>query len=140
MGIPNDYGTKKVTTEKNHPGRQNWLVGQRIISSPSFMWTHRDKKKTSSNRSDCVPRCLRAEEKNEEFKKLKKPSIFSISENNIIDDEIKIERSRAAIASNFGVPIDAVDVSVEDLSGQLIIMGATIYLSSEDVDKINRLR
>lgn len=84
--------------------------------------------------------CLRVEEKNEEFKKFKKPSMFSVSENSIVDDEIRIERSRAAIASNFGVPIDAVDVAVEDLSGQLIIMGATIYLSSEDVDKINRLR
>ena len=98
------------------------------------------RKRPAATDQIACPWCLRAEEKNEEFKKFKKPSIFSITENNIIDDEIRIERSRAAIASNFGVPIDAVDVSVEDLSGQLIIMGATIYLSSEDVDKINRLR
>ncbi|MFM9052455.1 MAG: hypothetical protein ACKOKF_09120 [Bacteroidota bacterium] len=84
--------------------------------------------------------CLRANEKDKEIKRLIRPADISISENNIVDDEIKIEQARAAIASRFAVPLDAVDISSEDYAGQLIIRGATIYLSPEDVDRINRNR
>lgn len=84
--------------------------------------------------------CLRAGEKEKELKLLIRPSDISIEERSLVDDEIKIERSRAAIASRFGVPLDAVDISSEDYAGKLIIRGATIYLSPEDVDRIERNR
>lgn len=54
------------------------------------------------------------------------------------DDELKIERTRAALAAKFGVPLDAIDVISEYISGKLIIRSATIYLSATDVDKLTK--
>jgi hypothetical protein len=77
--------------------------------------------------------CLRAEEKDQEIKALTRPPIVLAFDSSLADEEVKIERARAAIASKFGVPQDAVDVKAEDVSGTLVVRSATVYLSAQDV-------
>jgi len=60
------------------------------------------------------------------------------NDDTFFDDELKIERTRAALAAKFGVPLDAIDVISEYISGKLIIRSATIYLSATDVDKLTK--
>lgn len=77
--------------------------------------------------------CLRAEQKNEEIKALVRIAPLPPVEPSLADEEVKIEKTRAAISIRFGVPLDAVDISVEDVAGNLQIRSATIYLSAQDV-------
>lgn len=85
--------------------------------------------------------CLRAEEKDKELKKLTAPAVQSVFyDDNLADQEIRIEKTRAALASRIGVPMEAVDISAEDISGELVIRSAIVYLSAKDVARIAEQR
>lgn len=53
-------------------------------------------------------------------------------------EEMRLDKTRAALSSRFGIPLDAVDVIAEDINGKLIIKNAVIYLSAFDVEKLTR--
>jgi hypothetical protein len=82
--------------------------------------------------------CLRAEEKDVEIKALSAPSTSFIAkeEQSISLFELEIEKMRAAIASRFSVPIDAIDINVGDENGQLVIKSALVFLSPADVARL----
>jgi len=80
--------------------------------------------------------CLRAEQKASEIRALVGPRVIRTEDEALADDEVKIERTRAALATRFSIPVDAVDVLSEDISGQLVIRSATIFLSARDVTRL----
>lgn len=94
------------------------------------------RKRSSSTPELACAWCLRAETKNEEIKALTRMRPVRTEDEALADDEVKIERTRAALASRFAIPIDAVDVLAEDISGELIIRSATIFLSAKDVARL----
>lgn len=80
--------------------------------------------------------CLRAEQKDGEIRALTRFRPARTEDEALADDEVKIERTRATLAARFSIPIDAVDILSEDISGQLIIRSATIFLSARDVTRL----
>lgn len=91
------------------------------------------RKRASATSEIACAWCLRAEQKNEEMKALVRVAPLPQIEPSLADEEVKIEKTRASLAIRFGVPQDAVDISVEDVAGILQIRSATIYLSASDV-------
>jgi hypothetical protein len=81
--------------------------------------------------------CLRAEEQAAELKKLTAPPIQSVFyDDNLAEEETRIEKTRAAIAARIGVPMEAVDVAAEDVNGVLVIRSAVVYLSARDIGRL----
>ena len=81
--------------------------------------------------------CLRAKEKQAELKSFTAPPPLNVFyDDDLAEQETRIEKTRAAIASRIGVPMEAVDVASEDINGQLVIRSAVVYLSSRDVIRI----
>lgn len=98
--------------------------------------TETRKRQAPSSEIACV-QCLREETVREEIRALSRVSPLTYGDDNsFVDEELKVERTRAALASKFGVPLDAIDVASEYISGRLIIRSATIYLSAKDVEKL----
>jgi hypothetical protein len=84
--------------------------------------------------------CLRAEQKNLEIKALSSPSTISPikEEQSLSAFETGVDKMRAAIASRFSIPQDAVDITVIDENGELIIKSAVVFLSSLDVARLSK--
>ena len=84
--------------------------------------------------------CLRAEHKNLEMKALSSPSSFAPikEEQSLSAFETGVDKMRAAIASRFSVPQDAIDITVVDENGELIIKSAVVFLSSLDVARLSK--
>ena len=84
--------------------------------------------------------CLRSEEVDAEMKALTQPQKpqHIKEEQSIVDLEMSVEKLRAGIASKFSVPVDAVDISVQDISGEMVITSAIVFLSAIDVDRLGR--
>jgi hypothetical protein len=59
-------------------------------------------------------------------------------EQSLTDFEMTVERTRSGIASRFGIPIDAIDISVRDVDGKFVIKSAVVFLSSHDVARISK--
>ena len=81
--------------------------------------------------------CLRAEKQDVEIKKMSAPlgqNVFY--DDNLAAEETRIEKTRAAIAARIGVPMEAVDISSEDVAGLLVIRSAVVYLSARDIVRI----
>jgi hypothetical protein len=57
-------------------------------------------------------------------------------DDNLAEEETRIEKTRAAIAARIGVPMEAVDIAAEDMGGVLVIRSAVVYLSARDVNRI----
>lgn len=84
--------------------------------------------------------CLRSEAVDAEMKALTQPQKpqHIKEEQSIVDLEMSVEKLRAGIASKFSVPVDAVDISVQDISGEMVITSAIVFLSAIDVDRLGR--
>jgi hypothetical protein len=84
--------------------------------------------------------CLRAEQKDLEIKALSSPStLIPIKEEQSLSVfETGVDKMRAAIASRFSIPQDAVDITVVDENGELIIKSAVVFLSSLDVARLSK--
>jgi hypothetical protein len=81
--------------------------------------------------------CLRAEEQDVEIKKMSAPLVQNVFyDDNLAAEETRIEKTRAAIAARIGVPMEAVDISSEDVAGLLVIRSAVVYLSARDIVRI----
>jgi hypothetical protein len=96
--------------------------------------------RASSTESLACAWCLRAEEKSSEIKALSS-SVYVFSEEeeqSLTDFEMTLERTRSGIASRFGIPLDAVDISVRDVDGKFVIKSAVVFLSSHDVARISK--
>jgi hypothetical protein len=84
--------------------------------------------------------CLRAVEKDGEMKALTAgiPTInINLDEKNAAE-EIDISRMKAAIASKFQIPLEAIDIVASDINGNLIVKNALVFLSSADVARLSR--
>lgn len=84
--------------------------------------------------------CLRAESKNEELKALTSGiQLIDTSDINqkLANEEIDISRTKAIIASRFQIPIEAIDVVVSDVNGNLVIQHALLFLSGADVTRLS---
>lgn len=84
--------------------------------------------------------CLRSETVDAEMKALTQPQKpqHIKEEQSIVDLEMSVEKLRAGIASKFSVPVDAVDISVQDISGEMVVTSAIVFLSAIDVDRLGR--
>lgn len=134
-----------MTTERRRAPRRKIDSIEKRGSWGNYSYEHKlscghvdIRKRASSTDWIACPWCLRADEKDKELKKLSAPpkvqSVFY--DDNLADQEIRIEKTRASIASRIGVPMEAVDVATEDISGELIIRSAIVYLSARDVARI----
>jgi hypothetical protein len=45
---------------------------------------------------------------------------------------------KAAIASRFKIPLEAIDIVATDISGNLVVKHALVFLSSSDVARITK--
>jgi hypothetical protein len=86
--------------------------------------------------------CVKAEEKDEEFRALI-PQVQNITQSfediNDIDvssGEIEVSRTRASLASILKIPLEAVHVVAIDSRGVLEIRSAYVFLSAGDIRKI----
>lgn len=85
--------------------------------------------------------CLRAEEKDNEMKALGAGAqLINTSDINekLANEEIDISRTKAIIAARFQIPIEAIDVVVADINGNLVIQHALLFLSGSDVARLSR--
>jgi len=139
VGIP-------VTTERRQSPRRKVKLVEKIGGWGKIEYIHHlscghsetRKRIAPSSEIACV-RCLREEAMKKEIRALSRVSPLVVgNDDTFFDDELKIERTRAALAAKFGVPLDAIDVISEYISGKLIIRSATIYLSATDVDKLTK--
>jgi len=84
--------------------------------------------------------CLRASEINDQIKSLSAPPIQAVpeEEQSLTSFEMNVEKLRAGIASKFSVPIDAIDVSIVDVNGQLVIKSGLVFLSANDIARLGK--
>lgn len=84
--------------------------------------------------------CLRAEEKNTEIKALSAPSVSFIpeEEQSITDFDTMVERLRAGIAAKFSVPLEAIDINVTYVDGNLQITSGIVFLSAADIARLGK--
>lgn len=85
--------------------------------------------------------CLRINTLDKDFKAITAPQTpihVKKEEQSIVDLEMDVEKLRAGIASKFSVPIDAVDISVQDIHGELVVTSAIVFLSAIDVGRLGR--
>lgn len=129
-----------MTTDRRRSPRRKIVRIEKVGKWGSVVYHHHlscghleTRKRASSTGEIACPWCLKAEEKDKELKALTRNPTVLAFDDALADEEIKIERARAAIASRFGVPQDAVDIKSEDVFGSLVIRSATVYLSAQDV-------
>lgn len=84
--------------------------------------------------------CFRTRQKNSEMKALVRGPFSLVEEPDLSLEEMRIDKTKAALSTRFNVPLDAVDVVAEDINGKLVIKNAVIYLSPLDVEKLTRLQ
>jgi hypothetical protein len=82
--------------------------------------------------------CFRTRQKNVEMKALIRGPFSLVEEPDLSLEEMRIDKTKAALSTRFNVPLDAVDVVAEDINGKLVIKNAVIYLSPLDVEKLTR--
>lgn len=84
--------------------------------------------------------CLRAEQLDKEMLALSAPPVTIIpeKEQSINDFETDVEKIRAGISSKFSVPLDAVDIAVSDVNGQLVIKSGVVFLSALDIARLGK--
>ena len=84
--------------------------------------------------------CLRADKKDDEIKALSAgamPTYVDVDEQSA-EEEIAVNRTRASLAARFKIPLDAIDVVVADVNGNLLIKHALVFLSSSDVVRLTK--
>ena len=96
--------------------------------------------RASSSKTLACAWCLRAESYNKEILALSAPPVQIVpeQEQSIIDFETNVEKIRASISSKFSVPLDAVDINVSDMNGQLVIKSGMVFLSAHDIARISK--
>ena len=94
---------------------------------------------SSSKMLACVW-CLRSENLNKELLALSAPQVQSIPkvEQSINEFETDVDKIRAGVSAKFSVPIDAVDIQVSDIGGELVITSGIVFLSAHDVARLGR--
>jgi dTDP-4-amino-4,6-dideoxygalactose transaminase len=65
------------------------------------------------------------------------PVHVDINEKNA-EEEIDISRMKAAIASRFKIPLEAIDIVASDISGNLVVKHALVFLSSSDIARLSK--
>jgi hypothetical protein len=132
-----------MTTDRRRSPRRKIVRIEKIGKWGSVTYHHHlscghteSRKRASSTDEIACPWCLKTEAKDKEMKALTRNPTVIAFDNELADEEIKIERARAAVAGRFGVPQDAVDIKSEDVFGSLIIRSATVYLSAQDVARV----
>lgn len=134
-----------MTTERRRAPRRKIVSIEKIGRWGQLTYNHTlscghvdvRKRAASSDEIACMW-CLRAEEKEVEIKQLAPPPAQSVFyEDNLAEEETRIEKTRAAIAARIGVPMEAIDIAAEDVGGTLVIRSAVVYLSARDVSRIS---
>lgn len=87
--------------------------------------------------------CLRAEEKERELLELTPPPQEILPEtidfaDQLSENEIKVAVVTATLAKRFGVPVEAITMSVRWRGGVPSIQEAVVFLSAEDVARLTR--
>ncbi len=82
--------------------------------------------------------CSRAEQKNKEIKALSAGAEIKYrdTDERYISNEISISKTRAALSAKFGIPLESIDVAVNDVNGIFQIQYALVFLSSSEIDRI----
>ena len=81
--------------------------------------------------------CVKAQEKNDELKNLSLPSpeILDFDES-MSQHEIELAKVKASLASVFGIPLEAIQLNSNDVTGNLQIGSAYVFLSARDVRRM----
>lgn len=134
-----------MTTERRRAPRKKIVSIEKIGRWGELTYNHKlecghidaRKRAASSGEIACLW-CLRAEEQAIELKKFTAPPVQSVFyDDNLAEEETRIEKTRAAIAARIGIPMEAVDVATEDINGVLVIRSAVVYLSARDINRIS---
>lgn len=133
--------------ERRQAPKQKILYINRVGAWGKVRYEH----KLACGHSELLPRastakkiacmwCVKAQEKDEELKKLISPQKNS---SQILDmdefmsqDEMQVNRTRASIAAMLQIPVDAVGIVSTDVGGRLVVKSAYIFLSSGDITRI----
>lgn len=96
--------------------------------------------RASSSKMLACAWCLRAGEIQKEMLALSAPPVQIVPEveQSINDFETDVEKIRAGISSKFSVPLDAVDINVLDVGGQLVIKSGIVFLSAQDIARLGK--
>ena len=94
--------------------------------------------RASSTTSLACAWCLRVDVRSKEINALSRGvrGPYVDTSPSLAASEINLSKTRAALSSKFGVPLDAVDVVSNDVNGNLEISYAIIFLSSGDVVRL----
>lgn len=92
----------------------------------------------SSSTLACVW-CLRASEMDQQIKSLSAPALqIDVSEEQSLTAfETSVEKMRAGLAAKFSVPIDAVDITIVDENGLLVVKSGLVFLSANDIARLS---
>jgi hypothetical protein len=133
-----------MTTERRRAPRKKITSIEKVGRWGQVVYNHKlscghidSRKRAATSDEIACMWCLRAEEKDAEIKKLSAPPVQSVFyDDNLAEEETRIEKTRAALAARIGVPMEAVDVAAEDVNGILVIRSAVLYLSARDINRI----
>ena len=80
---------------------------------------------------------MKASEKNDELKNLSlvSPEMLDFDEA-MSQHEIELAKTKANLASVFGIPLEAIQLNSTDVAGNLQIGSAYIFLSARDVRRL----
>lgn len=62
--------------------------------------------------------------------------VISVDEDHVA--EVEAGRLRAGLASNWGIPQEAIDVVVSDVDGRLVVSSVVVFLSGNDAKRLGR--
>lgn len=84
--------------------------------------------------------CLKAVEKEGEMRALvaAPEQVYVDIDQKLAREETDISKIRATISSKFQIPLEAIDIVVNDVGGKLVIRHALVFLSAADVDRLGK--
>lgn len=134
-----------MTTEHRRAPKRDVVEVTRIGAWGQVRYQHRlscghieSRPRAASSKTLACAWCLRAEEIDKQIKSLSAPpaTVFPEKEQSLDTFETDVEKLRAGLASKFSVPLDAIDISIVDVNGQLVIKSGLVFLSANDIARL----
>jgi hypothetical protein len=132
-----------VTTEHRKAPRRKVLDISRVGAWGDIQYLH----KLECGHTEARPRatrspklacawCLRAEAKDAELRALAPAVDDTIVDVDANQEEVVARETQALIAARFGIPNDAVSLSMEFRAGRLVVTHAVVFLEAGDVRRL----
>ena len=132
-----------MTTEHRKAPRRKVLEISRVGAWGNVQYQH----KLECGHTESRPRatrspklacawCLRADAKDAELKSLAQTADDLFADVDENQEEIIARETQALIAAKFGIPNDAVSLSIEFRAGRLVVTNAVVFLEAGDVRRL----